>query len=171
MLPPQPGQAIRVEREPGLIGIAYMLRPSSEGGVRITASGPDALPDIDPGYIATYRDRATSVDIVRAVRRLFAARPLEKWIEHETARGGGVQTNQEIIDAGLRTGSAGYHAIGTAAMGPNDDDVVDSRLRVRGVSGLRVVDASVLPIMVSGNPHGPVLAMAWRAADFILDDA
>lgn len=171
MLPPQPGQAIRVEREPGLICIAYMLRPSSEGGVRITASEPDALPDIDPGYIATHGDRATSVDIVRAVRRLFTARPLEKWIDHETAPGGGVQTNQEIIDAGLRTGSAGYHAIGTAAMGPNEADVVDSRLRVRGVSGLRVVDASVLPIMISGNLNGPILAMAWRAADFILDNA
>lgn len=148
-----------------------MLRPTSEAGVRITSSDPDAVLDIDPGYLSTHSDRATTVDIVRAVRRLFSAGPLEKWIEYETAPGDEVQTSQEIIDTGLRTGSAGYHAIGTAAMGPNDDDVVDSCLRVRGLTGLRVVDASVLPSMVSGNLDGPVMAMAWRAADFILKDA
>jgi choline dehydrogenase len=82
-----------------------------------------------------------------------------------------VQADQEIIDAGLVAGSCGYHAIGTAAMGPNDEDVVDARLRVRGVADLRVVDASVLPIMVSGNLNGPVAALAWRAADYILEDA
>lgn len=171
MLPPQPGKGIQVEREPGLLCIAYPLRPTSEGGVRITASDPDASMDIDPGYLTAHADRATTVDIVRAVRKLFTVGPLKKWIGHETAPGDAVQTDQEIIDAGLRTGSAGYHAIGTAAMGPNDDDVVDSRLCVRGVSGLRVMDASVLPIMISGNLNGPVMAMAWRAADFILEDA
>ena len=82
-----------------------------------------------------------------------------------------MQADQEIIDAGLTTGTPGYHAIGTCAMGPDDDDVVDARLRVRGVTHLRVVDASVLPIMISGNLNGPVSALAWRAADFILDDA
>ena len=83
-----------------------------------------------------------------------------------------MQTDQEIIDAGLTMGGSGYHAIGTCAMGPNDDDdVVDPRLRVRGVTNLRVVDASVLPIMVSGNLNGPVSALAWRAADFIVDGA
>jgi choline dehydrogenase len=82
-----------------------------------------------------------------------------------------VQADQEIIDAGLTIGGCGYHAIGTCAMGPNDDDVVDPRLRVRGVTNLRVVDASVLPIMVSGNLNGSVSALAWRAADFILEDA
>src|SRR5699024_4198840 len=81
------------------------------------------------------------------------------------------ETSREIIDAGLRTGSAGYHAIGTAAMGPDDDDVVDSQLRVRGVSRLRAVDASVLPTMVSGNLNGPIMAMAWRAADLSLGGA
>jgi choline dehydrogenase len=80
-----------------------------------------------------------------------------------------VQNDQDIIDAGLTTGTPGYHTIGTCAMGPNDDDVVDARLRVRGVSNLRVVDASVLPIMVSGNLNGPVSALAWRAADLIVD--
>src|SRR5699024_1836742 len=171
MLPPQPGRGIQVERDPGLLCIAYMLRPTSQGAVRITSSEPDADLDIEPGYLTTDHDRQTTVDIVRTVRRLFSTNALEEWTEHETAPGAGVQTSQEIIDAGLRTGSAGYHAIGTAAMGPDDDDVVDAQLRVRGVSRLRVVDASVLPTMVSGNLNGPIMAMAWRAADLILDDA
>lgn len=171
ILPPEPGKSIQIEREPGMLCIAYVLRPDSEGGVRITSADPDAPLDIDPGYLATEHDRATSVDIVRAMRRLFATAPLAKWIEYETAPGHDVQTDQEIIDAGLVAGTCGYHAIGTAAMGPNDDDVVDPRLRVRGVANLRVVDASVLPIMVSGNLNGPVSALAWRAADHILQDA
>jgi len=171
MLPPQPGRGIQVERDPGLLCIAYMLRPTSQGTVRITSSEADADLDIEPGYLTTDHDRQTTVDIVRTVRRLFSTSALERWTEYETAPGVEVQTSREIIDAGLRTGSAGYHAVGTAAMGPNHDDVVDSRLRVRGVSHLRVVDASVLPTMVSGNLNAPIMAMAWRAARLILDEA
>jgi choline dehydrogenase-like flavoprotein len=106
------------------------------------------------------------------MRRLFATSPLVDRIERETVPGAAAaRTDQEILDAGLTVGGCGYHAIATCAMGPNDDDVVDPRLRVRGVPSLRVVDASVLPIMISGNLNGPVSALAWRAADFILEDA
>lgn len=170
MLPPQPGRGIQVERDPGMLCIAYQLHPSSEGSIRITSSDPDAAADIDPGYLITAADRATSVDIVRTVRRLFATSPLQQWIARESTPGDQVQTDEEIIDNGLRTGGAGYHAIGTAAMGPEEDDVVDSDLRVRGVTGLRVVDASVLPTMVSGNLNGPVMALAWLAADRLLEN-
>ncbi|OEV31041.1 GMC oxidoreductase [Streptomyces nanshensis] len=171
LLPHQPGKAIEIEQEPGIMCIAYMLRPDSEGSVRITSADPDAPLDIDPGYFATEHDRTTSAAVLRTVRRLFSTAPLSERIEHETAPGLEVQTDQEIIDAGLTAGACGYHAIGTAAMGPDDEDVVDSRLRVRGVAGLRVVDASVLPVMISGNLNGPVSALAWRAADFILGEA
>jgi choline dehydrogenase-like flavoprotein len=148
--------------------VAYALRPNSEGSLRITSADPDAALDIDPNYLATEHDRTTSVDLVRGLRRLFGTEPLATRIEHETVPGPGVQGDQEIIDAGLELGGCGYHTIGTCAMGPNDDDVVDPQLRVRGVTGLRVVDASVLPTMVSGNLNGPVSAVAWRAADIIL---
>ena len=166
LAPPEPGAAIRVEREPGIMCVGYPLRPDSEGSVRITSADPDVPPDIDPGYYGTAHDRATSVDIVHALRLLFATQPLASRISHETAPGPEVRTDREILDAGLDTGSSGYHACGTAAMGP-DDEVVDPRLRVRGVSGLRVVDASVLPFMVSGNSNAPITALAWRAADLI----
>src|SRR5690606_13175943 len=127
MLPPEPGEGIRLEREPGMLCIAYMLRPESEGRVRVTSPDPDASLDIDPGYLSTEHDRTTSVAVFRAVRRLFATEPLAGRIAHETVPGQRVRTDQEIIDAGLTAGTCGYHAIGTAAMGPGDDDVVDSR--------------------------------------------
>jgi choline dehydrogenase len=168
VLPPEPGKGLQLEQEPGMMCVAYLLRPDSEGGVRITSADPDAPLDIDAGYFATEHDRTTAVDLFRGMRRLFATGPLAKRIEHETMPGPAVQSDQEILDAGLVMGGCGYHAIGTCGMGPADTDVVDPRLHVRGVPGLRVVDASVLPSMVSGNLTGPVTALAWRAADFIL---
>jgi choline dehydrogenase len=139
--------------------------------LHVSSTDPDAPLDIDANYFATEHDRATSVDVFRTIRRLFATDPLAERIERETIPGHGVQSDREIIDVGLTMGGCGYHVIGTCAIGPNDDDVVDPRLRVRGVSNLRVVDASVLPIMVSGNLNDPVSALAWRAADFIVEDA
>ncbi|WP_284454643.1 GMC oxidoreductase [Actinomadura madurae] len=127
--------------------------------------------EIDANYLATEHDRTGTVDVFRAIRRLFATEPLASRIERETVPGPGVQGDDEIIAAGLEQGTCGYHAIGTCAMGPDDDDVVDPRLRVRGVTGLRVVDASVLPTMVAGNLNGPVSALAWRAADLITTTA
>src|SRR5690606_10692828 len=164
-------KAIELEREPGMLCVAYMLRPESEGSVRITSADPDAPLDIDPGYLVAEGDRTTSAEVFRTVRRLFATAPLADRIAHETSPGPGVRSDEEIIDAALTTGTCGYHAVGTAAMGPDGDHVVDPRLRVRGVTNLRVVDASVLPVMVSGNPNAPVSALAWRAAGLILDDA
>jgi choline dehydrogenase len=163
--------ALALEREPGMLCFGFILRPDSEGSIHLTAADPDAPLDIETNYFATEHDRATGVDVFHAIRRLFATGPLAKRIEHETVPGHGVQADQEIIDGGLAMGTPGSHAIGTCAMGPNDDDVVDARLRVRGVTNLRVVDASVLPIMVSGNLKGPVTALAWRAADFIVNGA
>ncbi|WP_152365260.1 GMC family oxidoreductase [Microlunatus speluncae] len=171
MAPLEPGQALRLETEPGMLCIGYLLRPDSEGSLRLTSADPDAPLDIDPNYLATDHDRTVAVGVFRAMRRLFAAEPLAQRIGHETVPGPAVDTDDAIIGAGLDHGTCGYHAVGTCAMGPDDDDVVDARLRVRGVAGLRVVDASVLPIMVSGNLNGPVSALAWRAADLILADA
>jgi choline dehydrogenase len=170
-MPLEPGKPLRMEREPGMLCLGFTLRPDSEGSLRITSADPDGPLDIDANYFATEHDRTTAVQVFRSVRRLFATEPLADRIAHETLPGRGVQADAEIIDAGLTSGSCGYHAIGTCAMGPDDDDVVDPRLRVRGVPNLRVVDASVLPIMVSGNLNGPVTALAWRAADFIADRA
>jgi choline dehydrogenase len=169
ILPLQPGKPLQLEPEPGMLCIGFILRPASDGSIRLSSADPDAPLDIDANYLATAHDRTAAVDVFRVMRRLFATAPLAERIARETVPGSDVQTDEEIIDAWLVMGGCGYHTIGTCAMGPNDDDVVDSRLRVRGVTNLRVVDASVLPIMVSGNLNGPVSALAWRAADFITD--
>jgi choline dehydrogenase-like flavoprotein len=112
-------------------------------------------------------DERLPVDLFRRMRELFATGPIAKRIEAETAPGPAVQEDQDIVDAGLDQGYCGYHAMGTCAMGPHEHDVVDAQLRVRGVDQLRVVDCSALPIMVSGNLNGPMMAMAWRASDLI----
>jgi choline dehydrogenase-like flavoprotein len=102
------------------------------------------------------------------MRRLFDQSPIAEHLVAETRPGVDVTSNDAIIDAALDQGYCGYHAVGTCAMGPSDDDVVDSSLRVRGVHNLRVMDCSVMPTMVSGNLNGPAMAMAWRAAELIL---
>ncbi len=169
--PVVPGQPLQIEREPGLNCIGYLLRPESEGSIRVTSADPDAPLDITANYFATDSDRRVSVEVFRRIRRLFATEPIARHIRAETSPGPSVRTDQQIIDAGLEQGSCGFHAIGTCAMGTDEDDVVDPHLRVRGLTNLRVVDASVLPTMISGNLNGPVMALAWRAADLIRADA
>jgi choline dehydrogenase len=168
--PFQAGKELGLERQPGLQAIAYILRPDSEGSVTVSSADPDAPLNIDPNFFGTESDRSTGVAIFRKMRDLFAQEPIAQLLDHETVPGPSVTSDQAIIEAGLDDGYCGYHAVGTCAMGPDADDVVDSRLRVRGVPGLRVVDCSVMPTMISGNLNGPMMAMAWRAADMIMED-
>lgn len=171
LAPYEQGEAAAVERAPGIQAIGYVLRPDSEGSVTITSADPVAPLDIDPGYLTSPHDRDKSVMLFRIMRRLFGQSPIAEQLVAETLPGADVVSEQAIIDSGLDDGYCGYHAIATCAMGPADDDVVDTSLRVRGVDHLRVVDCSVMPTMVSGNLNGPVMAMAWRAADLILEAA
>lgn len=161
----------RLERTPGLQCLAYFLRPESEGSIQLRSADADDAPVIRPNYLSAEVDRRAAVDIFRYQRALFAQSPLRDLLDVETVPGPGVQSDDEIIAAVDRFGLCGYHATGTCRMGPGDDAVVDSQLRVRGVDGLRVVDCSAMPTLVSGNTNGPAMALAWRAAEFILADA
>jgi choline dehydrogenase len=165
------GENPTVERDPGVQCIGYVLRPDSEGSVHITSADPSAPLDIEPNYYGSEHDRKLIVAAFARMRELFASGPIADYVEHETLPGPDVHSDQDVIDAALDHGFCGYHAIGTCAMGPDEADPVDSQLRVRGVSGLRVMDCSVLPAMVAGNLNGPMMAMAWRAADVIRDGA
>ena len=166
----QVGEPVAIEREPGVSCLGFALRPTSEGSVTITSADPDAALRLEPNYLTSDYDRTTTANLIRRSRELFAKSPIAELIDHETFPGPQAQTDDELVDAALDGGYTGYHAVGSCAMGPSDDDVVDSRLRVRGVEGLRVVDCSAMPIMVAGNLNGPVMAMAARASDFILED-
>ncbi|MEU9242689.1 GMC family oxidoreductase N-terminal domain-containing protein [Streptomyces sp. NPDC048385] len=166
-----PGKPASVEREPGVSACAMVLRPTSEGTLAITSADPDAALDIDPGYFAQEHDRQVAGGLFRRLREYFATDPIASRIQRETFPGPAVASSsqEDIVQSALDGGYCGFHAIGTCAMGSAADDVTDADLRVRGVDNLRVVDASVLPAMVAGNLNGPVMAMAWRAADLILD--
>ncbi|MEU6541195.1 GMC family oxidoreductase N-terminal domain-containing protein [Streptomyces sp. NPDC047000] len=167
-----PGKPAAVEREPGVSACAMVLRPTSEGSLAITSADPDGALDIDPGYFSTVHDRQIAGDLFRRLRGYFATDPIASRIRRETFPGPAVASGSEedIVRSALDGGYCGFHAVGTCAMGSAPEDVTDPELRVRGVDNLRVVDASVLPVMVAGNLNGPVMAMAWRAADCLLGD-
>jgi choline dehydrogenase-like flavoprotein len=157
------------ERLPGAVCLGYVLRPESEGQVAITSADPDAPLDIEANYYTHPYDRAVGAGIFRAIRKLFATSPLAEFVSHETSPGPEVATDEAAINSALTSGYCGYHAVGTAAMGPQPTSVVDPELHVRGVDGLRIVDCSILPTMVAGNLNGPIMAMAWHASELILN--
>jgi choline dehydrogenase-like flavoprotein len=161
------------ERGPGANILVYPTRPESSGTVMIRSATVADTPLISPRYLVTDNDCRTAVDSVRLVRRLAAQAPLKPFLTEETFPGPSVNTDEEILDAWRRFGQSGYHAVGTCKMGLDTDPyaVVDARLRVRGVAGLRVMDCSIMPTNVSSNTNGPAMAMAWHAADLILQDA
>ena len=165
--PRRPGRAIELESESGLMAQVTVTRPESAGSLAITSADPGTAPRIVANYFDAAHDRRVATGALRRARELFASGPIAKRISAETLPGPTVQDDDEIVEAGLALGYCGYHAVGTCAMGPDDDFVVDPQLRVRGVTGLRVVDASVLPVIVSGYLNAPVMALAWRAADLI----
>ncbi len=168
-LPPyNTGEPVVIERAPGISCLGMVLRPTSQGYVEITSADPAGALRITPNYLQTADDREATANLLRTMRSIFEQSPIAERISHETYPGPEVRSDEDLVDAALDGGYCGYHAVGTCAMGPNEGDVVDSQLRVRGVDGLRVVDCSVMPTMVAGNLNGPVMAMAWRAADFIL---
>lgn len=168
---PSGGGRSAVEHAAGITCMGEILRPTSEGSVRVTSPNPEAPLLIDPNYLATEHDRRVGAGVLRTMRAVFEQSPIADRIDFETCPGADVQSDDDLVAAALATGTTGHHAIGTCGMGPDDDDVVDDQLRVRGIDGLRVADLSAWPIMLSGNTNGPAMAVAWRAADLILDGA
>lgn len=162
---------ISMEKEPGASIIGYGLRPRSKGQVRITSTNPETPPSINANYLTDPVDREVAIGIVRYMRKLFEQSAVSDVIAGETFPGPQIETDEEIVQAHLTMGGPGYHAVGTCRMGVDKDSVVDDRLRVRGVTGLRVADISVFPNMISGNTNAPAMATGWRAADLILEDA
>jgi len=163
------GEPVTIERQAGVSCLGMVLRPTSQGSIQITSADPAAPMRIDPNYLGTDYDRRTAAHLVRRMRTIFEKSPIAERLSHETYPGPDICSDDDLADAALDGGYCGYHAAGTCAMGPSDDDVVDSQLRVRGIDNLRIVDCSILPTMIAGNLNGPIMAMAWRAADFILD--
>lgn len=165
-----PDGKIGFEKEPGMQCYCYRLRPTSKGSVHIRSNDPATPLAIDANYLGTDDDRAGSIAGVRAMRAIVATKAFGSLVAGETEDTCNATSDDDILALYRKQGQSGYHAVGTAAMGPADDAVVDHRLRVRGIEGLRVVDCSIFPEIPSGNTNAPTMAAAWRASDLILED-
>lgn len=162
---------VSMEKEPGASIIGYGLRPRSKGRVHITSADPAAPLSINANYLTDPVDREVAVGIVRYMRELLDQPAARDVIDGETFPGTHIKSDEDILEAYRTMGGPGYHAVGTCRMGMDEDSVVDERLRVRGVTGLRVADVSIFPTMVSGNTNGPAMVAGWRAADMIMEDS
>lgn len=163
---PMTGRLV-VDKHPGARFVTFPLRPTSQGHIHITGPAPTDPPKLVPNFLSTEHDRALLLKVVRKAREILATPPFADHVAEELQPGPGIATDQQILDYAVNKGNAGYHTLGTCAMGPDEHDVVDDRLRVRGTTGLRVVDASVFPWQPAGNNNAPTMAMAWIAADII----
>lgn len=155
-------------RFPAMAIACYQLRPESLGSVHVTAPDPAVPPAIRFNFLADATDRDTLVDGVAIMRRLMTAPAMAAFAGAEFAPGDEVAGRDAILDWVRATAETAYHPVGTCRMGP--DAVVDSRLRVRGLSGLRIADASIFPTMPSGNTNAPSIMVGEKCADLILAD-
>ncbi len=156
---------------PGITIAPCVVRPASRGRVRLTSTDPAAPPQIVHNYLVNESDRELTVRGMRIAREVAAAAPLRGLVTAEADPGPAAQSDDELLDFARRFGSTGYHPVGTCRMGSDDGAVVDPQLTVRGVEGLRVADASVMPTLISGNTHAACVMIGERAADFALKTA
>ena len=165
-----PGKKGTLEREPGMTLSVWPLRPESRGSIHIKRADPTAPPAIRPNFLSEGVDRDALVEGIRIARRIGDAPSLARYREHELSPGAEVRTYDEILDFCRRAGSTVFHPTGTCKMGRDAAAVVDERLRVRGLEGLRVADASIMPTPVSGNTNAPAIMIGEKGAAMILED-
>jgi choline dehydrogenase len=161
---------LKLARHSGIFFMAYPIRPETTSSVHISGGAPGDAPVIDARFLETEGDRNTVAPVLEIARAVLAQDPIASRIAAEEFPGPSVATRQDTVRYSHDTGTGIYHAVGSAAMGPGDDDVVDAQLRVRGVTALRIADASVLPVQVSGNTAAPAMLVGYRAADLVLSD-
>jgi len=155
----------------GFTASVCQLRPESRGSLRIGSADPAAAPEIRINYLAAETDRAAFLDGIRILRGILAAPALKPYVTEEVYPGANKTSDEDLLDFCRKTGSTVYHPTSTCRMGNDPLAVVDQRLRVRGIEGLRVVDASVMPDLMSGNTNTPTIMIAEKASDMILEDA
>jgi choline dehydrogenase len=155
----------------GFSASVCQLRPESRGSLRIKSADPIVPPEIRINYLATETDRAAFVEGIKMLRRILAAPALKPFVVGEVEPGPKIASDEEILNFCRQRGSTVYHPTSTCRMGNDPLAVVDQRLRVRGIEGLRVVDASIMPDLMSGNTNAPTIMIAEKASDMILEDA
>lgn len=161
---------VKMHPFPGMTLSVCQLRPESRGRIAIKSKDAHVYPEIHPGYLSATKDQKTVVDSIKLARNLTHAPSLASYVVSEKIPGAGVATDQEILDAARNNSQTIYHPTSTCKMGSDPMSVVDERLRVHGIKGLRVVDASIMPTIVSGNTNAPTIMIAEKASDMIIED-
>lgn len=162
---------LRMDPFAGVQIASAMLRPRSRGSVTLRSPDPTAAPVIRANFLSDSHDERTMIATVHWLRRIASTSPLGDLVVREVIPGPSVKTDEEILDFVRRNSQTIYHPVGTCRMGKDGFAVVDARLRVHGVEGLRVVDASIMPEIVSGNTNAPTIMIGEKASDMILEDA
>ena len=160
-----------LERLPGMTISLGQCRPESRGSVHVKSALPGTEPSIRPNFLATELDCRTTVAGMRIARRIADHPSLERYVAHENNPGASVQSDEDLLAYARATGHTTHHPSGTCKMGHDPKAVVDDRLRVHGIAGLRVIDASVMPLIPSGNINAPTLMVAEKGADMVKEDA
>ncbi len=161
------GQIGELEETPGLSAGAWQMRPLSRGYVEARSNRPGDMPAINPRYLSEEADRRAIIGGLRMARRIFAAPALQRFVREESLPGLQVQSDDELLDYARRNGSTCYHASCTCMMGSHPMAVVDDALKVHGLEGLRVIDASVMPAVTSTNTNAPTIMIAEKGAAII----
>ena len=161
----------RLEQEPGMTIVVCAVRPDSRGTIMARSSDPLTPPAIRPNYVSAATDEQVLLSGTRHARRIFDASPLSHYSAAETMPGADISSDEALIDFMHRGGMNLHHPVGTCRMGEDPMAVVDSRLRVRGITGLRVIDASVMPTVTTGNTNAPTIMIGEKGAAMIGEDA
>jgi choline dehydrogenase len=160
-----------LEKDPGMTVVIGQCRPDSRGSIHIKSATPGAEPAIRPNFLSAQTDRDATVAGMQIARKIMQHPTIAKYVAYENNPGDKVQSYDEWLDFARRTGQTTYHVIGTCKMGSDPMAVVDDRLRVHGIAGLRVIDASIMPTVTSGNTNAPTIMIAEKGADMIKQDA
>ncbi len=166
-----PGSTRRLDTKPGMTLGLYPLRPESKGSIHLSSPNPTDAPSISPRFLDHPEDIRRLVDGLKIARRIVNQDPLASFCVEEISPGADVVTDEDIVRCIRTQGDTSYHPVGTCKMGNDEYSVVDHRLRVRGIENLRVIDASIMPSMVSGNTNAATLMIAEKGAHMVLEDA
>ncbi|SDS90760.1 Choline dehydrogenase [Halopseudomonas litoralis] len=161
------GKTVAIDKQPGITLGGYFMHPQSQGEIRIESADPAVPPRIVANYLSAEADQTAAISLLKWIRKLAAQPSLRPFLVEELTPGSQVQSDEEMLASFRRFGQTAFHVAGTCRMGADEHAVLDPELRVRGVDGLRVIDTSIMPALVSGNTNAPAMAIAMRAAEII----
>jgi choline dehydrogenase len=165
----RPGQGLH--KFAGVTASVCQLRPDSRGTIHITSSDPASPPAIVSNYLDAESDRRVLLDGMRLLRKVSRQPAFNRYVDREHLPGPATESDEQLMGYARGYATTVFHPCGTCKMGSDMKAVVDDRLRVRGLEGLRVADASIMPTLVSGNTNAPTIMIGEKAADMIKDDA